>query len=70
MAASTASDITSVFPSPRKVAVAESKYAEFEVCQLKVVVTPVVCQVGGLQVKVEFRVGVIDKIPDSMVGPI
>ena len=68
MAASTVSDITSELPSPRRVAVAESKLGPVAACQLKVFVTPVVCHVGGLQVSVEFSVGVIDKPTTSIDG--
>ena len=60
MAVSIASDITNELPSPRRVAVPELKIEEVDACQLKVFVTPVVCQAGGLQVKVEFRVGVME----------
>ncbi len=70
MAVSTASDITSELPSPRRFAVAGSKDAPVDACQLKALVTPVVCQAGGLHVNVELSVGVIEKPTPSIVGPV
>ena len=49
---------------------AGSKDALVDACQLKVLVTPVVCQTGGLHVSVELSVGVIEKPTPSIVGPV
>jgi hypothetical protein len=52
IAASTASDITRELPSPRGVAVARSREVAEVAYQDKLVLTDVVRQVGGVQVRV------------------
>lgn len=52
IAASTASDITRELPSPRRVAAAGSKDVAELAYQDRLVLTDVVLQVGGVQVRV------------------
>lgn len=68
MAASTVSDITRELPSPRSTALAVFSMAEVDAYQAKLLLTPETCQVGGLQVRVWSRVGVMEKPTLSMLA--
>ena len=68
MAVSTVSDITIEFPWPNSTEFAGSNTAEAEACQLKLLETPDPRHDGGLQLRVEFKFGVIDSPTFSIVA--
>ncbi len=66
--ASTVSDITKELPSPSKVAVERSKDVAELAYQAKLLLTWEVLQLGGVQVRVWFRVGLILQPDISILG--
>lgn len=68
MAVSTASDITKELPSPSRVAAAGSKDVAELAYQAKLLLTWVVLQLGGVQVRAWFRVGLILQPDISILG--